>query len=299
MSELVKRVIVAFVGIPLAFLIFYLGSYYFLISVIIISSTALWEYYKIAEKKHSFPNKLPGIIAGALITVLFYFRKNFSDLNFLLILIAFISIVILTLELWRNKPNGFLNSAVTLSGLLYISVSFTCLIGIREFYRLLEFYANTGIAIDTNNAFALSFLKKSIYCGWLVAGMFISVWVSDSAAYFIGVKWGKHKLFPRISPKKSWEGSIAGFIGAIIGFFTASILLIPKFPILHSVIIGSIVGIIGQIGDLSESLLKRDAGIKDSSAILPGHGGILDRFDSILFVAPAVYIYLLILLFTN
>ncbi|TAL68851.1 MAG: phosphatidate cytidylyltransferase [Bacteroidetes bacterium] len=297
MNELVKRVIVAFVGIPLAFLIIYLGGYVFFITIVIISSVALWEFYKIAEKKHAFPNKIPGIIAGICFMFLFYSGNKFSDLNWLIVLFALFALLILTLELWRNKPNGIFNVSTTFSGFLYIAVSFTCLIGIREFYRLFDELYFTNHLINLKDDFGLTILKKDIYCGWLVASIFISVWISDSAAYFIGVKWGKHKLFPRISPKKSWEGSVAGFFGAIIGFAAASILLIPKFPIMHSVIIGAVIGIIGQIGDLAESLLKRDAGIKDSSAILPGHGGILDRFDSILFVAPAVYIYLLILLF--
>ncbi|MBI5326136.1 MAG: phosphatidate cytidylyltransferase [Ignavibacteriae bacterium] len=299
LNELIKRVIVAFVGIPLAFLIIYFGGYYFLVTVAVIASIALWEFYKISEKKHAFPNKIPGILSGLMIIGLFYFNQIFSGFIWYIILFAFITILILTLELWRNKPNGLLNVSTTLAGLIYISVSFSCLLGIREFYRIFDIPLLINDSKYINIQESQVVLINNIYCGWLVASMFISVWLSDSAAYFIGVKWGKHKLFPRISPKKSREGSIAGFIGAIIGFSVSASLLIPKFPVEHSIIIGAIIGIVGQVGDLAESLLKRDAGIKDSSAILPGHGGVLDRFDSILFVAPAVYIYLLILLFTN
>ncbi|OGU41077.1 MAG: hypothetical protein A2X61_14300 [Ignavibacteria bacterium GWB2_35_12] len=299
MNELVKRIIVAFVGIPLALLIMYLGGYPFLVTVAIISSIALWEFYKIAEKKHAFPNKFPGILAGLVLMSLFYYRNTFFDFVWLLIFLTLFIIIVFSLELFRNKPNGFLNVSTTIAGVIYISASFCCLIGLREFYKLIDspIFANdiTGI----NRSFIISTFTKSIFCCWLVANIFISVWVSDSAAYFIGVKFGKHRLFPRISPKKSWEGAVAGFIFAIIGFSVSSALLIPKFPIMHAIIIGAIIGVIGQVGDLAESLLKRDAGIKDSSGIIPGHGGVLDRFDSILFVAPAVYIYLLVLLFVG
>ncbi|MCL5991400.1 MAG: phosphatidate cytidylyltransferase [Bacteroidetes bacterium] len=299
MNELVKRIIVAFVGIPLALLIMYLGGYPFLITVAVISSIALWEFYKIAEKKHAYPNKIPGIVAGLVLLSLFYVRNNISDFVWLLIFLALFAIIIFTLELFRNKPNGFLNVSATITGVIYISASFCCLIGLREFYRLFDSPIFVNDVTGTNQNMVLSSLTKSINGGWLVANIFISVWVSDSTAYFIGVKFGKNKLFPRISPKKSWEGAVAGFIGAIIGFAGASALLIPKFPMIHTIIIGAIIGIIGQVGDLAESLLKRDVGIKDSSAILPGHGGVLDRFDSILFVAPAVYLYLLLFLFLS
>ena len=299
MNEFVKRLIVAFVGIPLALLIMYLGGYPFLVTVALCSSIALWEFYKIAEKKHAFPNKIPGIIAGLVLISLFYFRNTFSDFVWLLIFLALFTIIILILELFRNKPNGFLNVSTTIAGVIYISVSFCCLIGLREFFRLFESHLFAGDVSGIENYIIFAPLTKSLYCGWLVANIFISVWVCDSAAYFIGVKFGKHKLFPRISPKKSWEGAVAGFVFAIIGFAVSSALLTPKFPVVHAIIIGAIIGVIGQVGDLAESLLKRDVGIKDSSGIIPGHGGVLDRFDSILFVAPAVYIYLLVVLFLS
>jgi phosphatidate cytidylyltransferase len=125
--------------------------------------------------------------------------------------------------------------------------------------------------------------------------IFFSVWLSDSAAYFIGKSIGKRKLYPRISPKKTWEGAIACFIAAVISFPLLIKLFLNDFPIIHTIIIGAIIGIFGQIGDLAESQLKRDAGIKDSSNIIPGHGGFLDRFDSILFIGPIIYLYLVLL----
>jgi phosphatidate cytidylyltransferase len=123
-----------------------------------------------------------------------------------------------------------------------------------------------------------------------------SVWISDSAAYFIGKSFGKHKLAPRVSPKKTWEGAVAGFVGGAGGFLLLSLFFLSSLPIMDSIVIGVIIGTVGQIGDLAESQLKRDAGVKDSSALIPGHGGILDRFDSLLFIMPVVALYLLITL---
>jgi phosphatidate cytidylyltransferase len=118
------------------------------------------------------------------------------------------------------------------------------------------------------------------------------IWVCDSAAYYIGSAFGKHKLFPRVSPNKSWEGAIAGFIFAVVTAVAAKYLLLDYLRTDQAVILGIIVGIFGQLGDLFESLLKRDAGVKDSSNLIPGHGGVLDRFDSLLVVSPLVYLYL-------
>jgi phosphatidate cytidylyltransferase len=120
--------------------------------------------------------------------------------------------------------------------------------------------------------------------------LFVSVWLADTAAYFVGLSFGKHKLFPRISPKKSWEGAIGGVVGSTAAFVGMSKLLLPGVPLNMAVGCGVVIGIIGPIGDLAESLLKRDAVVKDSGGILPGHGGVFDRFDSMLFAAPAVLV---------
>jgi phosphatidate cytidylyltransferase len=123
-----------------------------------------------------------------------------------------------------------------------------------------------------------------------------SIWACDSLAYYGGKFFGKHKLFERVSPKKTWEGAVAGFIGGITGVLLVRYLFIQAgetfyLDVLQVSIIGALGGSLGQLGDLAESWLKRDAGVKDSSSIIPGHGGVLDRFDSLLFVAPATYVY--------
>ena len=108
----------------------------------------------------------------------------------------------------------------------------------------------------------------------------------------MGINFGRHKLFPRVSPKKSWEGAIFGFIFSVGAMILAKVLVLNSLSWTNVLIIGIIIGTIGQIGDLVESLLKRDSEVKDSSSIIPGHGGFFDRFDSLLFSAPAIWIYL-------
>jgi len=128
--------------------------------------------------------------------------------------------------------------------------------------------------------------------GLLIISVFITLWVTDSAAYFLGSAFGKHKLFPRVSPNKSWEGAIAGFVFAMIAMVVLQTFLLTFLQLSDAIVLGIIVGLFGQIGDLIESLLKRDAGVKDSSNIIPGHGGIFDRFDSLIFSSPFIFIYI-------
>jgi phosphatidate cytidylyltransferase len=156
-------------------------------------------------------------------------------------------------------------------GIFYVSLFFGTLIGLRELFVPFDFTIIT---------------------------IFATIWICDTAAYFGGKFLGKHKLFERVSPNKTWEGAIAGFLFAIAAAVVAKYTLLDYFTMQDAIVLGVIVGIFGQLGDLVESLLKRDAGIKDSSSLIPGHGGVLDRFDSLLFVSPLVYLYLDFIVFT-
>ncbi len=127
----------------------------------------------------------------------------------------------------------------------------------------------------------------------LIATAFVIVWMTDSFAYFGGSSFGRHRLAPRVSPKKSWEGAIAGFFGGILGALLGRwIFGIDTFGLVEIGAFGAVVGVLGQVGDLAESIVKRDAGIKDSSSLIPGHGGVLDRFDSFLFTLAIIWIWL-------
>lgn len=120
---------------------------------------------------------------------------------------------------------------------------------------------------------------------------------TDTFAYFAGRAFGKHKLYPEVSPKKTWEGSVGGLFGGVfVTIVFGSLFLVPELPIIHAVILGVVGSAFGQVGDLVESMLKRGFGVKDSGNLLPGHGGMLDRVDGLLFVAPAVYYYVKLIL---
>lgn len=127
---------------------------------------------------------------------------------------------------------------------------------------------------------------------WLLVLMLI-VMTNDSAAYYTGSAFGKHRLYPLVSPKKSIEGALGGLGGSICGTLLAKFIFFPQLPLADALITAVVIGILGQTGDLFESLLKRSFGVKDSGSIIPGHGGALDRMDSIIFAAPAMYYYVI------
>ena len=124
--------------------------------------------------------------------------------------------------------------------------------------------------------------------GWVFLVLF-AVMACDSLAYFVGSSIGKHKLYPAVSPKKSIEGGLGGLVGSCLGVWLAAALFLPDFGMQLIILVGLLIGVVGQIGDLFQSLLKRACGVKDSGGIFPGHGGILDRLDSLLFAFPLAY----------
>ena len=133
------------------------------------------------------------------------------------------------------------------------------------------------------------------YNGLLLLAIFIFIWVNDTGAYLVGSRWGKRRLAPSISPKKSVEGSIGGLLLVLLSAVVLRLLLFPELSWLRILLIAAVVAIFGTIGDLFESSLKRRAGVKDSGKLIPGHGGILDRIDSLLLAVPAVYLLLAVL----
>ena len=130
------------------------------------------------------------------------------------------------------------------------------------------------------------------YNGLLLLAIFIFIWVNDTGAYLVGSRWGKRRLAPSISPKKSVEGSIGGLLLVLLSAVILHLLLFPELSWLRILLIATVVAVFGTIGDLFESSLKRQAGVKDSGKLIPGHGGILDRIDSLLLAVPAVYLLL-------
>ena len=139
------------------------------------------------------------------------------------------------------------------------------------------------------------FSSMTQYNGLLLLAIFIFIWVNDTGAYLVGSRWGKRRLAPSISPKKSVEGSIGGLLLVLLSAVVLRLLLFPELSWLRILLIAAVVAIFGTIGDLFESSLKRRAGVKDSGKLIPGHGGILDRIDSFLLAVPAVYLLLAVL----
>jgi len=302
-----QRILTAAVAIPLIVLICMKGGLYFFLFVALISALALIEFYSLVKTKEAKPLVVLGVISGFFINCSFFAPKlheiiadalgvsgvPFPTSTQFLLITLLLSIAILSLvELFRNNGSAILNLSTTIMGILYIPLFFGAFIGIRELFIPLDFpfvrfFPNDyGLLNPTNMETAYR------WGGYTVISIFAMIWICDSAAYYGGMMMGKHKLFPRVSPKKSWEGSIFGFIFAILSAVGAKMLVLPYLTITNAVVIGFIVGTIGQMGDLVESLIKRDAGVKDSSNLIPGHGGMFDRFDSLLLVAPIVYLYL-------
>ncbi len=173
----------------------------------------------------------------------------------------------IAIEIFRKEDPQWKNIAIQLTGYIYISIPF----------GLMNSLFYTG-AIDVPRY-------------GILIGVFVLIWTSDIFAYLVGSKFGKNRLFERISPKKSWEGSIGGLIFALIAAYILS-LFVDQLNLAQWLLLAVILVISGTIGDLVESLLKRNAGVKDSGTIFPGHGGVLDRFDAILFAIPMVFVFI-------
>lgn len=282
MNNLIQRVLVGLIGIPAAVGAIWVGGLTFNIVVMVITTLALWEFYALAKAKNVAVNRMFGIgwsIVLQSIVSGIVMAGGFYALNWLITLqAAFIIgvVVLLAAEMWRNSEDALLNVASTVAGVSYVTLCLSTLMILR----------------DVSDPVFMGTIAD--HGGALVLALFGSVWACDSIAYFVGMAIGKHKIFPRVSPKKSWEGSIAGALAAVGAFWGFSELWMPSMTMTSVVTIGLIVGVGGQIGDFAESWLKRDAEVKDSSSILPGHGGLLDRFDSMLFVAPLVWAYMVI-----
>lgn len=278
------------IGIPVFITMVLSGGYWFFALILILSNLCLWEYFAIAKAKQTYPLKaISYLMNTAFIAMVFWTTQSDANELFIPLLLTGIltnSVLHTGLNLWNKQPNVTLNIAMGQSGFNYITLFFSALLLISNFGD----FSSTVLQISNSPFVNIANTDWS----FVVLAFFVAIWSSDTFAYFVGSAIGKHRLFERVSPKKSWEGAIAGFFGAIIGFALVTNFSVPNFPMELSLIMGAIIGVVGTIGDLAESQLKRDAGIKDSSNIIPGHGGVLDRFDSILFTAPVVLIVLII-----
>ncbi len=258
------------------------GGLYLFMNVVI--AQAVWEFYKICEAKGLPSFKVWGVIGTvALISGSWFFfaSPQFSTLSYdfdIGILIVFALGVFIRQFPDKLNPRGIEAMAVTLFGLIYVAWLGNFMTRINFVYR------------------------PSPDGRYFVMLLVVVTKFTDIGAYLTGTTIGRHKMIPRISPKKTWEGTIGGIIFAVIGSLLCCLWLTPEtmkvrgVTVPHAILLGLLLGVAAVIGDLAESLIKREAGVKDSSNVLPGHGGCLDMIDSLLFTAPLLYLYMRLVL---
>lgn len=277
-NNFIQRAItgVIFVGVLVGGILW--GPISFSLLFALISALTIHEFGTIVSKQQDVEiNKPICMLAGIFLFFGFAYLGVMPGQTEVLIPYLFLIIYLLVSELYLKKKNPLNNWAYAMMSQIYIALSFAML-------NVLA-YHSTGTSpynVQYNPILPLS--------------IFIFTWINDTGAYCTGMLFGKHRLFERISPKKSWEGSIGGGIFSVI----AAIVMAHFFPFMALGIwigLALTVVVFGTLGDLTESLLKRTLGIKDSGNILPGHGGMLDRFDSTLMAVPAAVVYLYVVSF--
>jgi phosphatidate cytidylyltransferase len=233
----------------------------------------MYEFYNLCLKSRIKPQFFLGILIGLSFFIGSYLYTARIIEGIVLLGIVPIVTSVFIFELYRNHKRPFHNIAYTYLGLFYIAIPLS----------LFNF-----IVFDSSTI-------QNPYSYDILLSYFILIWANDTGAYLFGVSIGKHKIFPRISPKKSWEGFFGGIIFTVIVAWIIS-LYFHNITFAHWLVVGLISAIIGVFGDLVESMFKRSIDVKDSGKFLPGHGGILDRFDSVFLSAPIVFAYLKIML---
>ncbi len=265
-GSLAGRLLAAAIFLPCFFIIAHRGGIYYLILVDLIIIFGLFEFYKMMEAKGLRPYKWIGMLSGGALPWYLFFRQGMYA-NVLLT-VTFIAVMIAEL-LRKEKGHAVYHISVTIFGVLYVSWLGSHLMLLREL----------PIIAGLDYSFGYTF----------VIIVFALTWCYDTGAYTFGRMFGKHKLFPSISPGKTIEGAIGGTFLSIAGILVVRMVMDARLGIVEAIILAIAASTIGQLGDLVESMIKRDAKLKDSASSIPGHGGILDRFDSLLFTAPLIY----------
>lgn len=273
----------AIVGIPLVIGAVVVGGWLFTAFCALLAATGAWEYARMSAHKGSGAIAAVSIPASAALVLAspLHHPAAAPGLAYAGLVAASVMASLLALMI-RPRTSAVQALGATAAAIAYPGVLFLFLDAVRNMFYLAAPHTADGIrAADLSGMY-------------LMACVFASIWACDSVAYFVGRAIGKHKIAPRLSPKKSWEGALAGLLGAAAAFAGMAQWLFPQtVSPAEGLLLGTLIGIVGPVGDFAESMLKRDAGIKDSSHLIPGHGGVLDRFDSALFAAPVVVLWFL------
>lgn len=266
LSNLTQRVITGLVGAGVVLGASYYSEWTFLVLFLGICIFTMLEFYHLVGLDGWIPLKSFGTVSGGFIFILFFFiERGTLDPKFYFLIFPLVSGIYLIKLYKKSDPKPFANIAITFLGILYVSIPIS----------LFNLAAHFGP--DYNYE--------------IIAGIMLIVWGSDSGAYFAGSRFGRRKLFERISPKKSWEGLIGGALVAVgIAYLLSG--YFETLTITQWIGVAIIIVISGTYGDLVESLFKRSMDIKDSGTNLPGHGGFLDRFDSLLLSMPFIIAYI-------
>ena len=273
MTNLQQRLLTAGLVIPVLLVFFWLGGIYFLVLLEIVILLGMLEFCKMVEAK-GIPAMRILATAGALLLGICAF---FSKLELILLVVTIFSLAILAAQLFgKDLKTAITGSSASILGMIYVGLLLSHLVLLRN-------WESTRGRTDLGLFFIVLVIAVTF--------------LNDAGAFFIGRKWGTHKMTPVISPKKSWEGVGGAIVFGVAGA-AACKAVFDKWIVQtglawhHCLILGAILVAAAVLGDLVESLFKRDAGIKDSGTIIPGHGGILDRLDSIVFTVPVCFYYL-------
>jgi phosphatidate cytidylyltransferase len=273
-SSLTRRVLSAALFLPLILGVTWIGGWAYLVFLELLVVLGLVEFFRMARHKGAEPHGRSGVAAGmALVGLMTLGHPAASGLA-----VTVFFLLVLVLELRRGHPAGSVaNLGATVLGVFYVG-------WLGGHLGLLR-----GLPAQAGHPEPLGALV--VYFTLLVT------WAGDTGAYFVGRAFGRRPLFASVSPKKTVEGAVGGVFVSILAGVAGGAWLLPDLDLRDSILLGAVGGIVGPIGDLVESLLKRDFGVKDAGEVIPGHGGVLDRFDSLFFVAPVVYYYLKYLVF--
>ena len=275
MSELTRRIIFGVIAAPASIAIVYFGDWALAILLSALSALAAWELFRIARETGAFPLEPAGIALAALLPIAIHAQRRGVYTLTLTAIVAMI-LVLFASTIWLRGPSGkpLSSVAITAFGVLYA--------GLFSYVYALRYH---DYAVGAGAGTALVLLPVLL------------TWATDVGAYTFGRAFGRKKLIPSISPGKTVEGAVGGLgLAIVICLLYVRFILMPYaqlgLTIQGAVLFAIVVSVAAQTGDLAESLLKREAGLKDSSRIIPGHGGILDRFDSLLFVMPIAFLLL-------